>query len=250
MNNKKKIYAVGLGPGSAELMTPMALKILSECDVIAGYKYYLSQFPEIFKGKELISSGMTGEIERCRKALEAARNNKSAAVISSGDAGVYGMAGLLMELAEKEFPEIEVETIPGVTAATAAASLLGAPLMNDFASISLSDLMTPENIILKRLQKAAEADMVCVLYNPASTKRKSLIKKAVEIYSETIGGKTVAGIVTDAYRQSQKITCCTLDEFPFGKIDMKTIVLLGNSCTVMKDGKIYTMRGYDEKYGI
>lgn len=251
MTEKKKIYAVGLGPGSEDLMTPRALKVLRKCEIIAGYKYYLEQFPELFEGKNIISSGMTGEIERCRKALEAARDNNSpVAVISSGDAGVYGMGGLLMELAEKEFPDIEVEVVPGITAASSAAALLGAPLMNDFATISLSNLMTPDEIILKRLTKAAEADFVCVLYNPASKKRRTLIEKAVEIYRSQTGEKTVCGIVKDAYRPEQEIIISTLDEFPFEQIDMKTIVLLGNSRTVEREGKIYTLRGYDEKYGI
>ena len=247
---ENKIYAVGLGPGSEDLMAPKAVEILRECEVIAGYKYYLEQFPELFENKVIISSGMTGEIQRCRKALEAARSGKRVAVISSGDAGIYGMAGLLMELAEKDFPEIEVETVPGITAASAAGALLGAPLMNDFATISLSDLMTPADVIIKRLEKVAEADLVCVLYNPASKKRRTLIKTAVDIYRRVIGEKTVAGIVTDACRPDQQVMTCMLDNFPFDEIGMKTLVVLGNSRTVLRNGKMYTLRGYDDKYGL
>ncbi|MFA6714418.1 MAG: precorrin-3B C(17)-methyltransferase [Victivallaceae bacterium] len=249
--SEKKIYAVGLGPGAEDMITPQALEILKNCEVIAGYEYYLSQLPEIVRsGKTIISSGMTGEIQRCRKALEAAEKGCQVAVISSGDAGIYGMAGLLMEIAEKEFPEITVETIPGITAASSAAALLGAPLMNDFAVISLSNLMIPENIILKRLEKAAEADLVCVLYNPASKKRRILLEKAVSIYSSNVGEKTPAGIVTDACRPEQRITICRLDEFPFEEVNMKSLVLIGNSCTVIRNKQIYTLRGYNEKYEI
>jgi precorrin-3B C17-methyltransferase len=249
--SEKKIYAVGLGPGAENMITPQALNILQNCDVIAGYEYYLSLLPEIVcSGKTTISSGMTGEIERCRKALEATEKGHQVAVISSGDAGIYGMAGLLMEIAEKEFPEITVETIPGVTAASSAAALLGAPLMNDFVVISLSNLMTPENIILKRLEKAAEADLVCVLYNPASKKRRLLLEKAVSIYSGNVGGNTPAGIVTDACRPEQKIIICRLNDFPFEQVNMKSLVLIGNSCTVIRNKQIHTLRGYNEKYEI
>ncbi len=247
---ENKIYAVGLGPGSKDLMAPKALEILRSCNVIAGYKYYLEQFPDLFAGKTIISSGMTGEIQRCREALEAARSGKRVAVISSGDAGIYGMAGLLMELAEKDFPEIEVETVPGITAASAVGALLGAPLMNDFATISLSDLMTPEKVIIKRLEGVAEADLVCVLYNPASKKRRTLIRTAVDIYRRAVGEETVAGIVTDACRPDQQVMTCTLKDFPFDEIGMKTLVVLGNSRTVLRNGKMYTLRGYDDKYGI
>ncbi|MDD5727423.1 MAG: precorrin-3B C(17)-methyltransferase [Victivallales bacterium] len=247
----KKIYAVGLGPGAENMITPQVLEILKNCEVIAGYEYYLSLVPEIVRsGKTIISSGMAGEIQRCRKALEAAEKGQRVAVVSSGDAGIYGMAGLLLEIAAKEFPEITVETISGITAASSAAALLGAPLMNDFVVISLSNLMTPESVIVKRLEKAAEADLVCVLYNPAGKKRRILLEQAVSIYSHNIGGNTPAGIVTDACRPEQKITICRLDEFPFEQVNMKSLVLFGNSCTVIRNNKIYTLRGYNDKYEI
>ena len=244
------IYAVGLGPGGDDLLSPRARNILEKCDTIAGYTTYLELFPEIFADKNIISSGMRGEIERCKSGLDAALEGKTVAVISSGDAGIYAMAGLLMELVEQEkYSGITVETIPGITAASAAAALLGAPLMNDFAVISLSNLMTPDEIILKRLRGVAAAGMVCALYNPGSIKRKTLIKEAVDIFIEAQGGETLVGIVHDASRAQERSQVTTLSEFPFADINMTTLVIIGNDQTVYRNHKLYNLRGYSEKYG-
>ncbi|QSH41831.1 precorrin-3B C(17)-methyltransferase [Lentisphaerota bacterium ZTH] len=247
--SKQVIYAIGLGPGAADLLTPRAARAIAQCDVIAGYNAYLKQFPELFNGKKIIGNGMRGEIERCNLALKEAACGKTVGVISSGDAGIYAMAGLLLELVNAEGMDIEVVSIPGVTAASAAACILGAPLMNDFAVISLSDLLTPRQIIVKRLKAVAAGDMVCALYNPSSTRRKSLIREAVEIFMEAHGGDCYCGIVKDASRPGETATVCQLCNFPFDSIDMTTIVITGNSQTLFENGKLFTKRGYIEKYG-
>ena len=247
---KNTIYAVGLGPGADDLLSPRARKILEDCDTIAGYTTYLKQFPDIFADKNVISSGMRGEMQRCKKALDASLEGKKVAVISSGDAGIYAMAGLLLELVEEEkYSSITVETIPGITAANAAAALLGAPLMNDFAVISLSNLMTPVEVILKRLHGVAAAGMVCALYNPSSIRRKTLIKEAVEIFTKAQGPDTLVGIVHDASRPDESSSVVTLGTFPFDEINMTTLVIFGNEKTVYRNGKLYNLRGYTEKYG-
>ncbi len=244
----KKIYAVGLGPGAIDLLTPRAKNIIELCDTIAGYTTYLEQFPELFAGKTIIANGMRGEVERCKAALDAVNQGLKVAVISSGDAGIYAMAGLLLELTETaQYSDIEVEAVPGITAASAAGCLLGAPLMNDFAVISLSNLMTSDEVILHRLRGVAAAGMVCVLYNPSSTKRKQLIKDAVAIFTEAQGGETLVGIVHDASRPQERLQVVTLDTFPFDDIDMTTLVIIGNAQTVYRNHKFYTHRGYSEK---
>jgi len=246
----KIIYAIGLGPGSSDLLSPRAKQVIEDCDTIAGYTTYLDQFPELFSDKNIISSGMRGELERCKNALEATLEGKTVAVISSGDAGIYAMAGLLLELVEDgKFRDIEVITVPGITAASAAAAILGAPLMNDFAVISLSNLMTPDAVIVKRLKGISLSGMVCVLYNPGSIKRKTLIKEAVEIFLNERGSDTFVGIVHDASRPKERSEVVKLGNFPFKDIDMTTLVIIGNDQTVFRNNKLYNLRGYIEKYG-
>ncbi len=245
-----KIYAVGLGPGAEDLLAPRAREIIAQCDVVAGYNTYLKQFPELFSDKEIISNGMRGELERCRLALDATLEGKSVIVISSGDAGIYAMAGLLLELIEEEkYAGIEVESVPGITAASAAAGILGAPLMNDFCVLSLSNLMTPEPVIVKRLKAAASADLVTVLYNPASVKRRQLIVEAINIFSECLPPETPVGIVRNACRDDERSDISALGEFPFDIIDMFTLVVIGNSNTIVRNNRMYTRRGYIDKYG-
>ena len=176
----KTVYAVGLGPGSSALLTPRAREVLAFCDTVAGYRTYLEQIPELLPGKRIIASGMRQELDRCRAALEAAKAGAAVAVVSSGDAGIYGMAGLLMELTEtEEFRGINVEVVPGITAASAAAALVGAPLMCDFCVISLSDLLADRETICHRITAAAQGDLVTALYNPGSVKRRELLDFAV-----------------------------------------------------------------------
>ncbi len=245
-----KIYAVGLGPGSPAMLSPRAKEVLENCDTIAGYRSYLEQIPDLIENKQIIASGMRQELDRCRTALEAAKAGASVAVVSSGDSGIYGMAGLLMELSEaEEFQGIEVEVVPGITAASAAAALVGAPLMCDFAVISLSDLLADRNTILKRLSAAAEADFVTALYNPGSTRRRELLEQAIALYRRVRGDSLPVAVVHDVARPQQRFTLCRIADFPFEEVDMTTILIIGCSRTVIRNGKMYTLRGYQEKYG-
>jgi precorrin-3B C17-methyltransferase len=212
---------------------------------VAGYSTYLDLFPLLFAGKTIISNGMRGEVERCVKALNAAHEGAKVAVVSSGDPGVYAMAGLLMELTEKpEYSSIRIEVVPGVTAATAAAAVFGAPLMNDFAVISLSNLMTPDEVILKRAKAVADSGMVCVLYNPASVKRKMLLKRVIAIFLESRGAEIPAGIAKNVSRPNETSEIVTLGDFPFTDVDMTTIVIIGDSTTRSVGGRLHTPRGY------
>ncbi len=245
-----KIYAVGLGPGSPAMLSPRAKEVLENCDTIAGYRSYLEQIPDLIENKQIIASGMRQELDRCRAALEAAKAGASVAVVSSGDSGIYGMAGLLMELSEaEEFQGIEVEVVPGITAASAAAALVGAPLMCDFAVISLSNLLADRNTILKRLSAAAEADFVTALYNPGSTRRRELLEQAIALFRRLRGDSLPVAVVHDVARPQQRFTLCRIADFPFEEVDMTTILIIGCSRTVIRNGKMYTLRGYQEKYG-
>ena len=248
---KYKVYAVGIGTGSLELLTPQAEKVLRACTAVAGYKLYLEQIAPLIKGKKIIPGGMRQEVERCTRALEAALQGETVAVVSSGDAGVYGMAGLLMELAQEErFSEIEVEVVPGITAALSCAALAGAPLMNDFVVLSLSELMTPEAVIRKRLDSVAQLDLPAALYNPKSSKRHVLLEYAVEVFRRYGGDKLPCALVRDAWREGQTVKFFTLDQFPFDEVQMTTLVLIGNSQTRIANGKMFCLRGYREKYGV
>jgi precorrin-3B C17-methyltransferase len=243
------IYTVGMGPGAEDLIAPRALAAISDSEVVVGYSNYLSLYPaELWAGKELVSTGMTGEIERCKKAIEFALQGKVVSVISSGDSGVYAMAGLIMELVDAQDLNIEVKVIPGITASVAAASVLGAPLMNDFATISLSDLMTSKEVIKNRLSLVAEADMVCVLYNPASKKRRDLIQYAIDTFKKCRGDNGLVAIVNHATRPDEEVIISNLSEFEFEKVGMSSTVIIGASNTIHKNGKFYTLRGYSDKY--
>lgn len=245
-----KIYAIGIGPGAHDLICPRAIEKINEVDVVSGYTKYLELISDLIQNKELISSGMTGEIERCQKALDETLKGKKVAVISSGDSGIYAMAGLLLEMIEQDkYSGIDVDVIPGVTAANTAAAILGAPLMNDFVTMSLSDLMTPKEVIKKRLKAVSVADLVCVLYNPRSKKRRELFDQAVELYLEQ-NPDAVYGMVKHASREKQEVKMGKLSELPVDFVDMSTVVILGNSNTVIRNKKLYTLRGYQEKYNI
>ncbi|OQA82298.1 MAG: Cobalt-precorrin-3B C(17)-methyltransferase [Lentisphaerae bacterium ADurb.Bin242] len=245
-----KIFAVGIGPGDLQLLTPRAAEVLRSCSVVAGYPPYLELIAPLLEGKKLIPGGMRQEVERCTRALEAVLEGETVAVVSSGDAGVYGMAGLLLELTREErFASIEVEVIPGITAALSCAALVGAPFANDFALISLSDLMTPAEVIRKRLSAVASADMPVALYNPASRRRHDLLEFAVETFLRA-GGPLPGALVSDAFRPSQRIEFFTLDRFPFDSVRMTTLVIVGNSQFELNRGKMFCRRGYREKYGV
>lgn len=234
------IYAVGIGPGSSETMTYEARHAIENSDVVVGYKTYIDLIKDIIKDKETVSNGMKQEIDRVKKAVEIAKTGKNVAVISSGDAGVYGMAGLVLELAEDE----DVKIISGVTASTAAAAVLGAPLMHDFCHISLSDLLTPLDLIYKRVELASQGDFVICIYNPRSNGRPDYLKNAVEIIKKYKQCSTPVGIVKNAERENQKSIVCTLDTIDYDEIDMLSIVIVGNSSTYIKNNKIITRRGY------
>lgn len=239
-----KIYVVGMGPGGPEDMTPRARKAIEDADMVIGYSTYLDLIKDYFPGKQLVRSGMTREVERCKLVLEKALEGNNVALVSSGDSGIYGMAGIMLEIVNKSESTVEVEVIPGITAATAAAAVLGAPLMHDFAAISLSDLMTPWELICKRIECAAQGDFVICLYNPKSKNRSDYIDTAREIILKYRDIKTPAGIVRNAGRPDQTSVVTTLEDMLNCEIDMFTVVLIGNSQTYIENGKMITPRGY------
>ncbi|MHB1127812.1 MAG: precorrin-3B C(17)-methyltransferase [Bacillota bacterium] len=233
---------VGIGPGDRDQMTLRALKAIDEAQVVVAYKTYLHLIEDLVEGKEIVASGMTQEVDRARQALKLAREGQIVAVISSGDAGVYGMAGLILEL--RQDLDMEVEIVPGITAATAAASALGAPLSNDFAVISLSDLLTPWERIVERLTAAAAGDLVIVLYNPRSHQRTSQIEEARSILLRCRVPQTPVGIVRNAKRGREERLITTLEEMLSLPIDMLSTVIIGNSQTQVIDRWMVTPRGY------
>lgn len=238
-----KLYVVGLGPGDNKKMTVEAAEILDQCEVIAGYSVYIDLIKEKYGNKEFIVSGMRQEEERCRKAVKKAEEGYKTAVVCSGDSGVYGMAGLIMELCQ-ERKNIEVEVVAGVTAALSGGALLGAPLGHDFSVISLSDLMTPWEKIEMRLKCAAMCDMVICLYNPSSRKRKDYLKKACEIVMEYKEGDTVCGYVKNIGRKGEEWGMLSLNEMKDFEADMFTTVFIGNSETRRIKNQMVTPRGY------
>ena len=238
-----KLYVVGIGPGSYENMTQRAQEALKKADVLIGYTVYIDLVKEHFPDKEMLTTGMRKEVERCELALEKAAEGKDVAMICSGDAGVYGMSGLIEELAVK-YEGVEVETIPGVSAVLSGAAILGAPLMHDFAVISLSDLMTPWEKIEKRLFCAAEADFVICLYNPSSHKRHDYLQKACDLVLKHQSPETVCGIAKNIGREGESIEVLTLKELRDTEVDMFSTVFIGNSQTKKLNGKMVTPRGY------
>ena len=234
---------VGLGPGGADDMTGRACKALGACDVIVGYPVYVDLVRDEFPDKEVLTTPMRKEVERCRMALEAAYGGRAVAMVCSGDPGVYGMAGLLFELSG-EFPGIAIEVIPGVSAATGGAAVLGAPLMHDWCTISLSDLLTPWDTIERRLIAAAEADFVISLYNPSSHKRPDYLQRACDILLAHKDPATVCGAVRNIGRKGEESRVMTLAELRDTPVDMFTTVFIGNSQTVEIDGRMVTPRGY------
>jgi precorrin-3B C17-methyltransferase len=238
------IKAVGIGPGDNDLMTQKARNVLKECDVVVGYTPYIDIIKPLVEGKEVISTGMRREVERCEEALTLVREGKRVCVVSSGDPGIYGMAGLLFELSVKNHDELSIEVIPGISAVNAAASLLGAPLMHDFAVISLSDHLTPWEVIEKRLELAAQGDFVIALYNPKSRERIEHFDRAVEIMLRHKNPTTPVGIVKNAARVGEHITVTNLSRVIEEDVDMTTIVIVGNKNTFEEKGRMITPRGY------
>jgi len=250
--DKGRLFIVGIGPGGRDHITPAALGAITNSEVIVGYTMYIDLIREIIGDKEVVTTGMTKEVERCRKALETASSGRTVALICSGDPGIYAMAGLVFELAMNRssaggrVPDIEV--IPGIPALSASASRLGAPLMHDFATISLSDRLTPWEKIERRLHAAAGADFVIVIYNPRSMGRKDHLERAVGIIAGYRRADTPVGIVKAATREAERIIVTTLGSVPFEEVDMQSTVIVGNSRTFIWDGRMVTPRGYGDKY--
>ena len=245
-----KISVVGIGPGSLDDMTYRARRTIEEATTVVGYKRYVDLIAELVAGKTVLDTGMTQEIDRCRAALKAALEGETVVVISSGDAGIYGMAGLVLELLvkmdEAERPEFG-GVIPGVSAMSAAAGLLGAPIMHDFVVISLSDLLTPWEIIQERAELAAQGDFVTALYNPRSNKRVGQINAVQDIFLRHRAPETPVGIVTGASRTNEAVLISTLGEFTKEDINMFSLVIIGNSKTRQVGDWMITPRGYQKR---
>ena len=238
-----RLWVVGIGPGSYEDMTIRAARILEQCDTIIGYTVYADLVRSIYPGKEFLTTPMRGELERCRIAFREASAGKKVAMVCSGDAGVYGMAGPVLELGAL-WPGIRVEIVPGVTSALSGAALLGAPLMHDFCLISLSDLLTPLHLIEKRIRAAAGSGFVIVFYNPSSRKRADYLQKACDLILRFRSPETMCGCVSRIGREGEAFRILTLKELREAETDMFTTAYVGNERTKTVGGKLVTERGY------
>jgi precorrin-3B C17-methyltransferase len=247
-NSPGTLYVIGTGPGSIKHMTMAVSDALNDSDIIVGYQTYLDLIPEFLAGKEVLTSQMMKEVDRCRKSLELAQEGKSVALVSGGDPGIYAMAGLVFEMAREHDFTCTIEIIPGIAALNACAARLGAPLMHDFAAISLSNLLTPWELIEKRLEAVAVADFVLAIYNPKSKRRTEQLIKARDILLKYRDPQTPVGIVTAATRENETITLTTLDNMLECEIGMQSTVLVGNSQTYIWNEKMVTPRGYSDKY--
>ncbi len=239
-----KLYVVGFGPGGYEHMTAKAIDVIKKADVVTGYTTYVNLLKEYFPDKHYIATPMMQEVKRCEMAVEEAGKDQIVAMVSSGDSGIYGMAGIIYQVADEKNADIEIETVPGVTAASAAASVLGAPLMHDFAVISLSDLMTPLDLIRKRVDCAGQGDLIVCLNNPKSRKRTGYVEQAADILMKYRKPRTPVGIVRNAGRKDETMDITTLEELKDAEIDMFSIVIIGNSQTYVKNARMITPRGY------
>ena len=237
------LYVIGIGPGAYEKMTIEAAEALKSSDVIVGYTVYVDLVREHFPGKEFLTTPMKREVERCELAFAEAAKGKTVSMICSGDAGVYGMTGLMYEIGVR-YPQVELKLIGGLTAATSGAAVLGAPLIHDFAVVSLSDLLTPWEKIEKRVELAAAADFVICLYNPSSKKRKDYLQRACDLVLKHQSPETVCGYVKNIGREGEEGHVLTLRELRDTQVDMFTTVWIGNSQTKNIGGKMVTPRGY------
>ena len=254
-NPRGKLFVVGFGPGSHDHLTFKAKEVITSSEVVVGYETYIELVKELTAGKEVIRSGMQEELERAKKAIELATKGKRVALISSGDAGVYGMAGLVYEVLHqrgwtREKGDIDVEVIPGITAANSVAAILGAPLTSDFAVISLSDLLTPWEVIMRRIEAAVQGDLVIVLYNPKSGRRTQQIVETQKILLRYRKPSTPVGIVKSAFREGQRVILTDLEHMLDHDIGMLTTIIVGNSATYTFDGLMINPRGYERKYVI
>ena len=240
-----KIYVVGIGPGGCDQMTGIAMNALKDSDTIIGYTVYVDLVKDTFPDKEYLTTPMKKEVDRCVLAFEEAMKGKRVSMICSGDAGVYGMAGLMYEVGEK-YPEVELEIVPGVTAALGGAAVLGAPLIHDFCLISLSDLLTPWEKIEARLLGASQADFVICLYNPSSKKRADYLQKACDIFLKYRRPDTICGFVKNIGREGETYQILPLEILRETAVDMFTTVYIGTEKTMELNGKMVTPRGYRE----
>lgn len=238
-----KVYVIGMGPGAYEQMTLKAVRTLEKCDVIVGYTVYIELLKEYFPDKRYLTTSMRQEAARCRMAFEEAAKGAVTAMVCSGDAGIYGMAGLMYEIGE-EYPEVAIEVIPGVTAALGGSAVLGAAVGHDVSLISLSDLLTPWELIEKRLRAAAQADFLIALYNPSSKKRKDYLARACDILLEYKEESIICGIVRNIAREEESMNILTLKELRNTEVDMFSTVYIGNKMTKIIKDKMVTPRGY------
>ncbi|MGG7323225.1 precorrin-3B C(17)-methyltransferase [Clostridium baratii] len=234
-----KLYVIGIGPGGLDHMTLKAKEAIEKSDVIVGYTKYIDMIKPLIEDKEVFMTGMRGEEARCKEALRLSKD-KDVALVSTGDSGIYGMAGLILELREDE----DVEVIPGLTASSAAGSVIGAPLMHDNCNISLSDLMTPYELIKKRVRMAADGDFIISLYNPRSKGRANYLRECIDIIREFRDDNTPVAVVRHALREGQEVKLFNIGNFDDTVVDMFSIVIVGNSQSYIKDGKFITPRGY------
>jgi len=239
------LTVIGIGPGSEAMMTQEAIAALQEAEIVVGYKTYTHLVKPLTGDKQVIKTGMCKEIERCQTAIELAQAGHNVALISSGDAGIYGMAGLVLELVTSQQLDVDVRLVAGITASIAAASLLGAPLMHDFCHISLSDLLTPWPVIEKRIIAAASADFVICFYNPRSRGREGHLARAFELMSEFTSPQTPVGVVKAAGRKKEQKWLTTFGEMDFEPVDMTSLVIVGNKTTFVRNGLMITPRGYE-----
>jgi precorrin-3B C17-methyltransferase len=253
------LVIVGLGPGSHDLLAPMALYALQSCDIVIGYRYYIEQIKDLLTDQEVHISELSQEVERATLAVDYAWEGAAVCMVSSGDAGIYAMAGLVLDIftqrVEQNFGKSEtsdvepiIQVIPGISALNAAAALLGAPLMHDFAVISLSDLLTPWSTIARRISAAAAADFVTVIYNPISRKRDWQLRETVRLLREHRSGQTPVGIVSNAYRPGQTVIRTTLEHLLEQHVDMFTTIIIGNSQTSLRHNLMITPRGYTTQF--
>ncbi len=242
--SKGKIAVIGFGPGDKGNMTFRAAQAIEEADLIIGYKVYTDILEEHYPGKNYVSSHMMKEIERCKEAVQEAMKGKNVAMVSSGDSGIYGMAGAVYQVAGEMKADVDIDVIPGITAASAAASILGAPLMHDFAVISLSDLLTPLDLIMKRIEHAGIADLIVCIYNPKSKKRTDYVAQATDVLLRHRDPGTPVGIVRNIGREGQQKTLTTLGELKKADVDMFSTLIIGNSQTYVAEGMMITPRGY------
>lgn len=243
-----KVYVVGIGPGHHKLLTLRAIEVFQEVDVIVGYKSYLRRIEPFLIGKEVYAYSMREELDRVKKAIESALQGKDTALVSGGDPGIYGMAGLLIEVLAYNNLYLDIEIVPGVSALNACNALLGAPLANDFVVISLSDRLTPWEIIERRLEEIARTDLPLVLFNPRSSGRKWQFKRALEIIRKHRSSSTPVGIVTSAYQEGERVTVVTLGDLPEEMVNMQSLVIIGSEATSKWGPYIFSRRGYDKKY--